>query len=168
MPEEPTTKLEKKVIFLPCQLTDEEIIEKAKESAELVVLVESKTGELARAKTAFNDKKKVLEEDIETNSRKFQLLSAQVDSGEEKRDVDCEATFDYEAGKVTVKRLDTDEVIEEREMTEDEDDTLPMPFDATTEEPDTEKDADGGDVEVPTDGDNYPDNWPEEEEGLGD
>lgn len=170
MSEEGTKRKEVKVKYLPVKLTDEELMEKAKAAASLMMEVSKDQNELASISERFKDSKKSLTEDIESNIRKASALSSIVDSGEERRDVDCEVLFDYDAGTVTVTRKDTDEVIETRNMTDDESQELPMNSEDDTEEEESNEDTELGPEDL--DQDDYPEeddsSFFDEEEDLGD
>jgi hypothetical protein len=169
MPEEKQNqRLEKKDKYLPCKLTDEQIMTKAKEAAEIMVQVAEDQGNLEMRTEAFNGFKKAIKEDIESNIRKASAISKTVDSGEERQDVACEVLFDYDEGKVTVTRLDTKEVIETRDMTDEELQELPIDGIDSEDGEDLDTDAEGAEVPFPTDGDDQPYEDYEEDNALGD
>lgn len=109
-------KKDKKAIYLPCKLSTEEIIEKGGALAAIVKAVSAENVNLEAEKESFKEIKKGIEDSIISYKVRQSELSEAISTGEEKRDVDCEVVFDYEKERVTVRRLDTDTVFEDREM----------------------------------------------------
>lgn len=95
---------------IECELTDEDRDAKRQRlesvDRELIRLIEEKKA----AAKVFTNQIKPLEAERES------ILQA-LDSGTEKRMVECYEHFDERLGKVEVRRVDTDAVVEERAMT---------------------------------------------------
>jgi len=98
---------------LKVQLTNDEILSAAESLAKTL----DELGSLEDDKKSLVEsfKAKITEAEARTTQYK-----AKVRDKYEWRPVDCEETMDPAAGTVVVKRLDTDEVIEERSMTYEE------------------------------------------------
>ena len=111
-----TKRTEERKIKLPCKLTQEERIETGGALAAVVISISNHETELAEANDEFKALKKDIEQAITGFKVRISELSKMLSTGIEEREVECLATFDYEAGTVTVRRTDTDEVIEDREM----------------------------------------------------
>lgn len=116
MDETGKTQKEKKIKSLPCILSEEERVERGGALASVVISIANHEKYLAERTDDFKLEKKEIENKISKCKARVSELSEIVSEGSEKRDVDCEVTFDHEAGTVVVRRLDTDEVIEDREM----------------------------------------------------
>lgn len=98
---------------LSCQLTQEELEEKS----------EVLTGALMKIEELKEDLKLYsggIKEKIKNHSATVAKLTKVVHDRFEQRDIDCEAEFDYKANRVTVMRLDTHEVFEDRDLAETE------------------------------------------------
>lgn len=104
-----TTELQ----HLPVKLTDAELLARGRESGELALAIQQVHDELAAAKIAAKEKLKVFGD-------RDRELDRQLRSGTEDRDVECELRFDFDAGIVRTVRLDTDEVVSERDVTDEE------------------------------------------------
>ena len=111
-----TTKKEIEVRALGCELTEAERLERGGALASVVMSVANYHLELSERKAEFKAEKDVIEQAISALRVRQSDLSKSISEGVEERDVKCEAVFDYEAGTVTVRRLDNDQVIEDREM----------------------------------------------------
>lgn len=94
-------------------LTNDEKAEAANELASSYMQLESLAIEKKTAMSEFKNRRERIEERIHT-------LSLKVKEGVEMRSVLCELRLDYSSLRATVIRLDTEEIVEEREMTEDE------------------------------------------------
>jgi hypothetical protein len=105
---------EKKIRQLLCRLTAEELDAAVQDMVENVQEVNSLKVQLDEAKAEWSETKKGLEKQIEFHEKQLNKATGLVSTGEQAREVDCEAVFDYEHDKLTVTRLDTGEVIEER------------------------------------------------------
>lgn len=57
---------------------------------------------------------------VDDNRKKIAEIKRVIASGRQDREVECEETLDYQAGQVRVHRLDTGELVEERELTQEE------------------------------------------------
>lgn len=99
--------------MLPVELTDEERLARADDLANAVQAVED-------AKRL----KKIVTRDatakVESAEAKRADLADVVASGREYREIIVHRVFDYEAGKVREVRTDTEQVISERGMTDEE------------------------------------------------
>lgn len=96
---------------LPCKLTDEELLVKALELTKLD----------AKHDALQLEKKRLTEEiagKIKANLGAQRVLFGQIGSRREVRDVECQDTLDFDRGIVETRRLDTDEVIHSRVMTD--------------------------------------------------
>ena len=110
------TRKETKVKSLPCALSEEERLERGAALAAVVISIANHEKDLAERSDDFKLEKKEIESKVSKAKTRLSELSDVVSEGSEKRDVDCESTFDYEAGTVIVRRLDIYEVIEDREL----------------------------------------------------
>jgi len=110
------TRKETKVKSLPCILTEEERLERSGALASVVHSIANHEKDLTAKQEDFNLKKKEINGKISKAKSRLSDLADVISDGSEKRDVDCESLFDYEEGTVIVRRLDTGEVIEDREM----------------------------------------------------
>lgn len=95
------------------ELTDED---KAARRIEL----ESIDREIIRLEEQKKADNKVINGEIKVQKARKDGILAALDSGTEKRMVDCYEHFDERLGKVEVRRVDTDEVVTERAMTTQE------------------------------------------------
>lgn len=111
-------RVEEKKIKLPCKLTEPEIVETGGALAAVVISVANHEREIAEAHDEFKALKKDIEGSITGFKVRISELSQKLTTGTEEREVQCKVTFNYEDGRVVVRRLDTDEVIEDREMDE--------------------------------------------------
>lgn len=109
-------RTEERKINLDCDLTTEEIIERGGGLAAIVQTIRAEEQNLEAEKEAFKERKKEIEDAITSYKVRQSELSEVISTGKENRTIDCEVTFDYKAGRVTVRRLDTGEVFEDREM----------------------------------------------------
>ena len=116
MDETGKTRKETKVKMLPCALSEEERLERGGALASVWISIANHNNELEGIIGDFKASKKDIENKIAKAKTRLSELSDVVTEGSEKRDVNCESLFDYENGTVIVRRLDTDEVIEDREM----------------------------------------------------
>lgn len=83
--------------------------------------------ELARANAARDEaeerKKEVdaqLKAEIESHQTRGLNLARKINNGYEYRDVECEMDGNYKTNTVMIRRLDTNEIIETRAMTDEE------------------------------------------------
>lgn len=99
---------------LKCKFTDAEILQLGKDLAEKTELY----GQIEA------DKKQITKEfDAKLAEAEAQIRSAsgKVQSGNEYRSVDCTETFgEPDESRKTIRRLDTDEIVEVRELTTEE------------------------------------------------
>ena len=114
--EENCIRTEREIKGLQCELTLDEQIDTGKELAECNIEIRELEFKLAEEKDKWLNTKKRMESDITKEKTKNERLSGIVQTGTIERDVDCEIEYDYTKGTVTVRRLDTDKVIEDREM----------------------------------------------------
>lgn len=101
------------------ELTPDEISEAATELVKAQDEIAALKEELAEVKKEHKEQVSV----IEVRERKF---AGMVRDKVEMREVECEVILDYQAERYTVTRLDTGEVVEDREMSQDELSRLPM------------------------------------------
>lgn len=99
--------------YLPCKLTEQELLSKGQDIAKA-----------ARDRAKLEDEKaevaKRFKERIDGHTADIRDLAQAINTGEEKRDVECERVFDYANNSVTTIRLDTYQQIGERTMTVEE------------------------------------------------
>lgn len=98
---------------LPCDLTQDEIVQRARESARLADEIESKE----EALKAHSSVVKAAIADIENRKRN---LEVEIRNGQILREVECEQRMIYRTRLVQEVRLDTQTVIAERPMSEEE------------------------------------------------
>lgn len=96
-----------------CELTVEAKAEAAMQLAEAYTTLESLAIEKKTAMTEFKQRKEKTEEQVH-------VLSLKVKSGFELRNIKCELQLNYTKLRATVIRLDTHEIVEERDMTLEE------------------------------------------------
>ena len=96
-----------------CVLTSDEKAEAAMELANSYQAMESLAIERKTAMTAFKQRKEKLEEQIH-------VTSLMVKEGVAMKSVKCELQLNYSKLRAILVRLDTDAIVEEREMTKDE------------------------------------------------
>ncbi len=96
-----------------CVLTSDEKAEAAMELANAYQAMESLAIEKKTAMTAFKQRKEKLEEQIH-------VTSLMVKEGVAMKSVKCELQLNYSKLRAILVRLDTDAIVEEREMTKDE------------------------------------------------
>ena len=99
--------------FLRCKLTDAELIARGTEMAEASAEVATLEDQLASTKKEFQSK-------IDGRQARINELSGTIRAKSESRLVKCERKFLYYAGLVTEIRTDTAEIINSREMRDDE------------------------------------------------
>ena len=157
----PNVKERRFTRLLKCQLTDKELIESGDQLAQELSHLDSINSELESIKADYKAKTKAAESEIEA-------LSNRVRNKFEMRPVDCHEIRNFETKKFCVLRVDTGDVIEERDLRQDE---LQMPLpetdtetenDEDTDTPKTTSDADG-ETESIVDGDESGDDAGEEE-----
>ena len=96
-----------------CVLTTDEKAEAANQLASAYMDLESLALERKTAMTEFKNRRERIEERVH-------VLSLKVKEGVEMRSVRCELQLNYTKLRATLIRLDTEEIVEEREMTNDE------------------------------------------------
>lgn len=96
-----------------CVLTNEEKAEAAMELANTHQAMESLAIEKKTAMTEYKQRKEKLEEQIH-------VTSLMVKEGVATRSVDCELQLNHTKGRAIIVRLDTNDIIEERDMNKDE------------------------------------------------
>ena len=100
--------------MLPCVLTDDESNTKGKSLA----MMHTKLEVLEQQKKSFNDEIKSKVASVEAE---IAILSQQIGSGIEHRDVPCHWRFDSpQPGDKTLIREDTGEIVRVEEMTDDD------------------------------------------------
>ena len=109
----PNQKVTEITELLRCELTDKEIREASEALARNIDEGEQ-----------FENDKKAVNEDFKAKiaqvAANIQLNNTKVRDKCEFRRVDCERTYDYGAGTITVVRLDTKKMITKRKMLADE------------------------------------------------
>ena len=98
---------------LPCKLTTEQKAESADQLATAIQQAESLELERKSVMGNFKSRKEFLIERIHN-------LTTHVKDGIEMRSVDCTLSLNYSKLKATLTRNDTNQIIEERPMTEEE------------------------------------------------
>lgn len=119
------TKTTKGKAHLPCKLTQKEIYEAGKSLADAL----KRKSECEVRLESFKQQVKAEITTAEGEASKFQGLVA---SEIEYRMVEVEARFDFKAGRKTIIRMDTGEIIRTENITEDERQRmLPLPESST-------------------------------------
>ena len=95
---------------LPVELTDEEIMGKAKELAKLQQDKQAQEEQAKSAAATFKDR-------IASAVARISILSRDISNGYEYRDVDCQWRYDWKAGKKELTRLDTMSTVRTEEIT---------------------------------------------------
>ena len=98
---------------LPCELTAHEKSEAAAQLGVAVQEQESIEGEKKTSNAAFAARLKTVNERIRT-------LAQKVREGKEHRVVECQLELNFTTGIATLTRLDTQVMVEERELSKDE------------------------------------------------
>lgn len=110
-------KVENKVVpfetLLRCKLTDAELITRGTEMAEASAEVVTLEDQLASTKKEYQAK-------IDSRQARINELSGTIRAKSETRLVKCEREFLYNAGRVTEFRTDTAEIINTRDMRDEE------------------------------------------------
>lgn len=105
---------------LPVKLTDEELLERADQLCEAEQRTTELHDEMERTKTAASEKKKAIDKALDGQRGIRARLSRQIRSRTERRQVECELLFVHDQLKVVTQRLDTEEVVDVRDMTPEE------------------------------------------------
>lgn len=120
--------------LLKCPLTDKELIETGDALAQALHHLSSVNGELDAIKADYKGKVKAAEADIEQHRNRMQNKF-------EMRPVECIEVKNFADRKLIAMRLDTNEIIEERSLRQDE---LQQPLPGMADEvPPATSDADG-------------------------
>lgn len=98
---------------LPVALTEAEMVKLGQELAHETVEIDAKYAHKSEVAKEINAL-------IEAHENEVKRLSALINAKAERRDVECLMRYDFTAMTVITTRLDTDEVIEERGMTDAE------------------------------------------------
>lgn len=98
---------------LPCHLTDHEILEKAKELAQTLITFR-KTEEERKVQS------QILKGKMDDMQKEVNRLQREINTGQEERLVDCIVVRDFERKRVIKSRLDTGEILSDREMADHE------------------------------------------------
>jgi len=110
-------KVENKLVpfetILRCKLTDAELITRGTEMAEASAEVATLEDQLASTKKEYQAK-------IDARQARINELSGTIRAKSESRMVKCEREFLFSEGKVVEIRTDTQEIINTRQMREDE------------------------------------------------
>jgi len=99
--------------ILPVELSKEELLVKSKVMSECITRIDEIDHDLRDYRA------RIREEQHELQS-KISALAYCIRTGTEDREVECQDLADWKTGKVVTLRLDTDEEIEVREMTQNE------------------------------------------------
>lgn len=99
--------------YLRVEFTDEERKGMSLDLARFV-------NELEQKKLQKKDVVKSIDAEIAKHESSISMLATKVHDGYEYRNVDCIRTFDYDKGDVSIMRVDTEEIIKERPITEEE------------------------------------------------
>jgi len=99
--------------ILPVPLTDQEVAELGRSLAHELETLDKVT----KDKTEIT---KAAKEEIERQQGVVNVLAKTLRDGTRETEVEVEESADYELGKWQTRRLDTGEVIDEREMTDEE------------------------------------------------
>jgi hypothetical protein len=103
----------KKTIYLPCTMTDPEIVESAKKMAERLSKLDQLEDQLASVK-------KQIGADVDACNAQIAKLKDMVRTGIEHRDVQCTVRYEWKRGKKITQRDDTGEIVVEEVISEGE------------------------------------------------
>lgn len=123
--EKPKTKTTKETRILKCQLTQEEVLQAGDDLATALDNLKQLLAEKESVVKSFKAK----EAEIEANITAKQVL---VRNKYDYRPIECNNVLDYETTECYVIRIDTNEEIIRRTMSEDEKQTT-LPFDGSEE-----------------------------------
>ena len=98
---------------LKCVLNDEELLTIGSQLADEQKKLESYENELTEVRSSFKSR-------TDASKSNINRYSNMITSKSEYRTVKCEKIFDYKDGTVKSVRIDTDEILETREMTDEE------------------------------------------------
>jgi len=98
---------------LPCKLTDRELLDLGDRMAEVGQSYSEEESALDGIKSEYKARLKKLESEGE-------LLATKIRAKNETREIQCERVYDYAARKIIERRLDTQEIVRTREMTDSE------------------------------------------------
>ena len=139
----PKTKTIKVVKELRCALTDEELLARGQALARALEQMQKREAD-GKAFAAN------VKSDIEQYKKEGLRLTSHIAEKSEWRPVECNEVHDFEAGTVSVVRLDTGEVVSERRMWDEErQEDLPLEALAGDDGPQPEDDAAPNDEESP-------------------
>lgn len=114
---------------LEVELTDRERLDRMTELLKAMQHVD----ELVAQKTLNTSE---INADIKTAKRDVRVLQAALNSGKEKRDVECIETMQFPTNTVVITRVDTGAIVEKRAMNQSERQaSLPLPIDGSTPKP---------------------------------
>jgi len=111
--EDTFVRIKKESRMIRCQLSQKELLEYGEQLSEAIDNLQNTEAEEKQVAKEYKAKKAAFESDV---SKLSTLLRAK----HEMRSIDCEIRHDYVNAKIFVCRTDTEEVIEEREMRDDE------------------------------------------------
>lgn len=112
-PERVESRTEEFTENLPCTLTQAEILERGKTTAECMEKIAKKQKELKSITETYKS-------EISQYESQAQFSAQEIRTGQTFRDVKCKRTFNYVDGKVIEHRLDTEAMIRERIMSNEE------------------------------------------------
>jgi hypothetical protein len=98
---------------LPVELTDEEIMAKAKELAKLQQDKQAQEEQAKSAAATFKDR-------IASAVARISILSRDISNGYEYREIDCQWRYDWKGGKKELVRLDTMAAVRSEEISASE------------------------------------------------
>lgn len=129
----PRTKTTTEVELLPCDLTNDELVDRAKQLAAAGRKIEDKEADHAALKAQMRSEMKLL-------TAKRDNLNGIVAAGREYREVTVKEVHDYDSGMFKKIRTDTGEVIFERELAGDER-KMPLDFELDHADAPTQQDV---------------------------
>lgn len=98
--------MDKETRFLDVELRDEEILAFGQEQAKLLKEV-----------SELKEKKSELQRQINPKAKRIGELAECIDTGIENREVSCEWNYNWGGGTKVLRRLDTGEAVENKEIT---------------------------------------------------
>lgn len=105
--------MQTETLHLPVVLSQSELLAFGKEAGELDLA-------MRLAREDLDAVKKAAAETAKTNEARRREIARMQRDGVEMRSVECEIRFDFDAGVARTVRLDTDEVVSERAVTDEE------------------------------------------------
>lgn len=100
-----------------CELKHELTIEEQRMKGHLLAEQQDQLAKKEGEKTLFNQN---IKKEIDTIAKAMDQNAQELRQGWELRQIPCEALYDYATGRVSITRVDTQELVDERAMTIDE------------------------------------------------